>query len=296
MMPSTTVRWTLAGLIQLVAASSSAVGQVIAYEGFNYSAGTNLNGLNGGTGWGNAWSEPSFGTGNQNDLVPETIQAGSLTFGSLSTTGNRVVTGGRFSYDIRNLGTALGAAGTTRYASFLLRRDTVGPDPVNNGPDYGGLVFGDENNPNSLFVGKPGGGTLGNYALENGVGNGQVSTSRPEVLGTTALLVVRFDFTAGNDTFRLYVNPTPGGTEPSVADATKTDLNISSLIGVSISTGASAAWSVDEIRLGNTFADVVAPVPEPSSIALLLTGALAALWHYRRSVHRPHLHSRIVAA
>jgi hypothetical protein len=272
MVPTTTVRWTLAGLLILLA-SSPAIGQVIAYEGFNYAAGTNLNGLSGGTGWANAWSEPNFGTGNPSDNVPETIQAGSLT-------------GGRFSYDIRNLGTALGTAGTTRYASFLLRRDTIGPDPGNNGPDYGGLVFGDENNPNSLFVGKPGGGILGNYALENGNGSGQVSSTRPEVLGTTALLVVRFDFTAGNDTFRLYVNPTPGGIEPSAADAIKSDLNIASLVGVSISTGAAATWSVDEIRVGNTFADVVAPVPEPGSLGLLLAGGLAAVWHGRRSRRR----------
>jgi hypothetical protein len=275
-----------AGMVMLVAATSPAFGQVIAYEGFNYAAGTNLNGLNGGTGWANAWSEPSFGTGNPSDSVPETIQAGSLTFGSLITNGNRVVTGGRFSYDIRNLGTALGTAGTTRYASFLLRRDTIGPDPGNNGPDYGGLVFGDENNPNSLFVGKPGGGTVGNYALENGNGSGQVTSARPEVLGTTALLVVRFDFTAGNDTFRLYVNPIPGGTEPSVADAIKSDLNIATLVGVSISTGAAATWSVDEIRVGGTFADVVAPVPEPGSVALLLAGGLAAVWHGRRGRRR----------
>lgn len=279
---STTVRWALSGLALLLAASSPARGQVIAYEGFNYAAGSNLHMLNGGTGWGNAWSEPSFGTGNTSDLVPETIQAASLTFSSLATSGNRVVTGGRFSYDIRLLGSPLGAAGTTRYASFLLRRDTAGADPVNNGPDYGGLVFGDENFPNSLFVGKPGGGTVGNYALENGDGNGQVSSSRPEALGTTALLVVRFDFTAGNDTFRLYVNPTPGGTEPSIADALKSDINIGSFVGVSISTGAAATWSVDEIRVGNTFADVVTPVPEPGSIALLLTGGVAVAWYRRR--------------
>src|SRR5438105_8305310 len=162
MVASMTMRCTFAGLVMLVASGAPAIGQVIAYEAFNYAAGGNLNGLNGGIGWGNAWSEPSFGTGNPDDLVPETIQAGSLTFGSLSITGNRVVTGGRFSYDIRNLGSPLGTAGTTRYASFLIRRDTAGPDPVNNGPDYGGLIFGDENNPTSLFVGKPGGGTVGN--------------------------------------------------------------------------------------------------------------------------------------
>jgi len=276
------LRRTLAALLMVTATGTPAVGQVIAYEGFNYASGTNLNGLNGGSGWANAWSEPSFGTGNPDDNIPETIQAGSLTFGSLVTSGNRVVTGGRFSYDIRNLGTALGTAGTTRYASFLIRRDTTGPDPTNNGPDFGGLVFGDENNPNSLFVGKPGGGTVANFALENGNGSNQVASSRPETLGTTALLVVRFDFTAANDTFRLYVNPTPGATEPSVADALKNDLNIGTFVGVSISTGALANWSVDEIRLGNTFADVVAvPVPEPGSIVLTLSGGLAILWRRR---------------
>jgi hypothetical protein len=280
----TMLRRTLAALLMLAAIGTPAVGQQIAYDGFNYATGTNLNGFNGGSGWADVWSEPSFGTGNANDNVPETIQAGSLTFSNLATGGNRVVTGGRFSYDIRNLGTALGTAGTTRYASFLIRRDTAGPNPVNNGPDYGGLVFGDEHNPNSLFVGKPGGGSVTNFAMENGAGAGQVASSRPETLGTTALLVVRFDFTSANDTFRLYVNPAPGAAEPTVADATKNDLNMGMFVGVSISTGAAATWSFDEIRVGNNFADVI-PVPEPNTILLPLSGGLA-IWWRRRSRHR----------
>ena len=286
MRSSSAVRWAMAWCVVLAASDQRAFGQVIAYEGFNYAAGGNLHTLNGGTGWANAWVEPNFGTGSLNDNVPETIQAGSLSFGGLVTSGNRVFTGGRFSYDIRNLGTALGAAGTTRYASFLLRRDVVGPDPLSNGPDYGGVVFGDENSPNSLFVGKPGGGNLLNYALENGVGAGQISSTQPEVLGATALLVVRFDFTATNDTVRLYVNPA-GGAEPAVADAIKSDLNLSTFVGVSISTGAAARWSVDEIRVGITFADVT-PVPEPGSMGFILIGGLSALWcHVWRRQARP---------
>jgi len=269
-------------LALLIAALSSpqAAGQVVAYEGFGYNAGSNLNGLNGGSGWATAWSEPSFGTGDPNDNVAETVQAGSLTTGPLTTSGNRVVTGGKFSYDIRNLGTALGTAGTTRYASFLLRRDVAGPDPVNNGPDYGGLVFGDENNPNSLFVGKPGGGAVTNYSLENGNGSTQAPSALPEVLGTTALLVVRFDFSAGNDTIRLYVHPTPGSGEPAVAAATLTSLDLGTFVGVSISTGAAATWSLDEIRIGATFADVT-PVPEPSTALLAAGAGFTALWTRR---------------
>src|SRR5947209_2175225 len=77
----TPLRFALAGLVVVVVSGSPAVGQVIAYEGFNYPAGTNLNGLAGGTGWATPWSEPSFGTGDPNDNVAETIQAGSLSSG-----------------------------------------------------------------------------------------------------------------------------------------------------------------------------------------------------------------------
>jgi hypothetical protein len=276
------VRCVLAGFVVLAVSCPRVVAQVIAYEPFNYTAGANLNGLGGGTGWATVWSEPSFGLGNPNDDIPERIQAGGLSFGGLGVAGNSVVTGGRFSYDFRNLGTTLGTPGTTRYASFLLRRNTVGPDVGNNGPDYGGVVFGDENNPNSLFVGKPGGGNLINYALENGVGNGQVSSSKAEALGVVALLVARFDFTAGNDVLSLYVNPAVGAAEPSIADAIKSDMNLGTFIGVSISTGAFATWSVDELRVGNTYLDVTA-VPEPGSAALVLVTALSAVgFHARR--------------
>src|SRR5436190_15139736 len=91
MSSSTILRCTLAWLVVLAASGPRAAGQVITYDGFNYASGSNLNGLNGGTGWATAWSEPNFGTGNPIDNVPETIQTGSLSLGSLSTTGNRVV-------------------------------------------------------------------------------------------------------------------------------------------------------------------------------------------------------------
>src|SRR5262245_59602884 len=140
----TMLRRTLAALLMLAAIGTPAVGQEIAYDGFNYATGTNLNGFNGGSGWAGAWSEPSFGTGNSNDNVPETIQAGSLTFSSLATGGNRVVTGGRFSYDIRNLGAALGTAraGLPRIACVaetLSPRSGPGSPLTKNGPGDVGL-------------------------------------------------------------------------------------------------------------------------------------------------------------
>src|SRR5437764_5476910 len=102
----TPIRFALAGLVIVSVSSSPAAGQVVAYEGFNYPAGTNLNGLTGGTGCSTAWSELGFGSGDPNDNVAETIQTGSLSSVPLIVSGNRVVTGGKFSYDIRNLSTA----------------------------------------------------------------------------------------------------------------------------------------------------------------------------------------------
>ncbi len=83
------------------------------------------------------------------------------------------------------------------------------------------------------------------------------------------------DFTAGLDTFTLYVNPTPGGTQP-LSGAVKSDTDVGTISSLSLySTGA---FSVDEIRIGTTYADVVPsavlPIPEPSSLVLVTLGVL----------------------
>jgi len=64
---------------------------------------------------------------------------------------------------------------------------------------------------------------------------------------------MRADFLPGNDTFTLYTNPVPGAPEP-VNGVVKADLNlgVASKIGIY----SSGAFSVDEIRIGSTYADV----------------------------------------
>jgi hypothetical protein len=82
--------------------------------------------------------------------------------------------------------------------------------------------------------------------------------------------VLKADFTAGLDTFSLVANPTLPGPEPAFYDAVKNDFNIGQVNGITIySTGH---FSVDEIRWGETYADVT-PVPEPATV--LLAGAAA---------------------
>ena len=71
--------------------------------------------------------------------------------------------------------------------------------------------------------------------------------------GDTSLLVVKADLREGRDEFTLFVNPVVGEGEPTEG-ITKADINIGEIRGIGI--GASEQISVDEIRWGDTFADV----------------------------------------
>jgi hypothetical protein len=206
-----------------------AAGAITATEGFNYAAGAALNGQNGGSGFGGNWAGSTL----------YTIGSGSLTdpTGLTISTGNSVVAGvasGNRDAE-RTLTSPLGTAGTTAYVSFLLQpQGTVGA-----GFDSGhfGLIL--ENSGaflSSLYIGKPGSGAPNPnlYVLENIGGAGQQATSVVPVSGQTVLMVVRADFTAGNDTFRLYINPPTNGIEPSIANASKTDLDVGTVTTIDI--------------------------------------------------------------
>jgi len=68
--------------------------------------------------------------------------------------------------------------------------------------------------------------------------------------------VMRIDFLAGNDSIRLYVNPVPGGSEPSTPSAMTSAFDLGLL--VSARPTGPGAYSFDEIRAGSTFASVTA--------------------------------------
>jgi hypothetical protein len=179
----------------------------------------------------------------------------------------------------RNLASPLGAAGQTKYVSVLLRPEGI----LNQGNSNGflGLVLESPTEP-EVFFGKPGGGAIGQYVVEDRGGTGQFASNTPAVVNQTALLVLKAQFTQQNDVFTLYVNPTPGGPEPA-SGVVKNDSNLGTVNGLTIySTGA---FSVDEIRVGDTFADVT-PVPEPSSAAAVgVASLLLARRRPRRRIH-----------
>ncbi len=249
---------------------------LIAYEGFDYEpVGGDLSGLNGGSGFAGSWTPGGFNASISNNYD---IQNDSLSFGALLTSGRstRTLAVGAIAGVSRNLADPLGLSNETVYLSFLVQPEGTLHGGAFNG--FLGLIFEQGGEP-ELFVGKPGGGAINQYVLEDRGGSRQHSSGLVTEILETALLVVKAEFAAaGNDKFTLYVNPTPGGAEPA-SGTIKNDADAGFVTGLTIY--SSGAFRLDEIRLGETFADVT-PIPEPGTIALLFAVAPVMGWFCRR--------------
>ena len=279
------VTFTLAALTVLAAGRASDAA-LLAYEGFDYAVGSDVSGQSGGTGFSGPWAPGGFNASISDHLD---VAAGSVPFGLLLTNGNRAASGptNAIAGVTRPLAVPVGADGTTRYFSVVLRPEgTLGAGAFNG---FFGVTLESAGEP-ELYFGKPGDGAIGQYVVEDRGGAGQVSSGVAAVVGQAALLVLKAQFNAGNDVFTLYVNPTPGAPEP-VAGAVKSDSNVGPVTGLTVySTGA---FSVDELRMGDTFADVTPAVPEPAAAICLCLAAAGSLLGRHRARPRGHLPRRI---
>ena len=159
----------------------------------------------------------------------------------------------------------------------------IRPDSAPDTDDYYGLQLFSNNGGNDLFIGKTGASL--NYGLEvsqNGVFTQSLSATAA-TQGEGVLLVARVDFNADTtagapETFSLYVNPTPGAAEPTMADA-MLSFDLGAQNGLAFNSGNGASVSFDELRIGTTYASVTPanPVPEPASAALVACGGLLLL-------------------
>lgn len=267
-----------------LAANHASAQSLQIYEGFNYTAGLTLDGnggLNGGTGGGgNAWGE--WGISANSSYV---ITSGSLTdpTSTLLTSGNQVSTSvASAGFDGRyfNYISGQGTPGDNVYYSILIQPTNLGTQgQTGSGSDGGfGLQLFGGGGQNGVFVGVN--GSNPNWALQEGTITSASGVAA--VSGVTAFLAVEVEYGVSSDTELLYVNPTPGAAQPGTPSATLT-YNIGNQNGLGLNTFNGALASYDELRGGTTWAAVTpAAVPEPSTIALVGFGALAAMLIRRR--------------
>ena len=264
-----------------------ASGALAAYEGFDYAAGTSLVGQNGGTGFAGAWGTTGGAA---------TIQSPGMTYDSLVTSGNGLfVDGSAGSVAIfRDLVSPRGADGTTTWISLTHVR--TGPEggtaSPTGGPSYlrpVNLALFDAGT--ERFALGEGTRTTGDEDVWGIVARGSVSNPATvwtdDTIEVDSFALLRIDHGVGDvDTAYLWINPSLL-LEPSTltADATTTTNftfnRIRPFAGNPSGVNPAAQGLIDEIRIGDTFFDV-APVPEPSTYALLGMGALAFAFGFRR--------------
>ncbi|HEX8203061.1 MAG TPA: PEP-CTERM sorting domain-containing protein [Isosphaeraceae bacterium] len=252
---------------------------IIAYDGFaNGTPGLDLVGNDGGTGFNSPWLPGGF---NASQFANYDIGAGSLASNNLSTSGNRATTASTTSIaGLRRVLSRTIGPNETFYLSVLLRPEgTVGEGAF--GGFFGLYLDSTNGDANDLYLGKP--GEFNQYALETRGGTGRSLSNFTAVSGQTTLLTLKGELRTGTDLLTLWVNRPLGGGDPTSFDAQKADLDLVSFNALVIySTGA---FSIDEIRIGQTYADVtpaVAAVPEPSTLLSAASGVTGLLLVARR--------------
>jgi len=198
----------------------------LAYDGFAYPPNTPLEGLQGGTGWQTPWNVqsentnlPGFEIASANPLSWLDLQtSGNYTSGGLAylTAGRRLNTSstGSFSNWLSPDGT-IGKAGTTLWASILLRKNQNSDEPVAAIWHESNLQWCDGCTSNKVAVGY--------FGASSNVGGQRRWTLRiqdqfyptavPMVPNETVLLVVKFEFQAGSTSVSLFVNPAALGND-----------------------------------------------------------------------------------
>lgn len=263
---------------------------IVAYEGFDYSAG-DLNTRNGGSGWGGAWSAN----------VSADVVSSDLTYGNLDTTGGSVaVTGGANHFGgaraIDLITPGLLANGTELWFSMMMGYNAAG----NRSNSQLTLVLGDESmktaNGTIMYnfptVGATGlGVTLGRFGTNGKIVATQIgdTTNDNNSFGTGQATTVLEPTLTTNVDYRFVVGRITWGAIEDMIDIflPGTDLALGSVhstltVNVNQSGYDTVSWRrgdgvvLDEIRFGSSYA-AVSPIPEPRAALLGGLGLLALL-------------------
>ena len=228
-----------------------------AYEPFNYSTGAGV--LTNGT----AVTGPGF-SGNWTCGAPGNIGAG-LTYPGLPGTNNAL-----FSASGRQFASLTSPLSSgTKWISFLFYASG------NMGGNIDGVYFPNGNSTCLWF----GFGLAASSETQGQMGIGSMTTDGTDAqgvtplqqvglgtYGSTYLIVLKIDFnTSGaNDTVTVYANPVVNASVPGVAaGGTCSSYDVGTISGIGLNVQGVANITVDEIRVGDTYGDVVGYVSTP---------------------------------
>lgn len=293
--------------------ASTSRGSLLIYEGFDYTAGSTLNAItpNASTiGFDQSTAYAGTNVGNY------TVQSGSLTFGSLQTTGGSVAFPTGTSVASGKLSLASSYTGTL-WSSYLVTLSTRSTSLTTDGA----LMRISDSTGNAgerfnSFADSRSGST--NVAV--GYDATSTSTGNPLTLSTTYIIIAKFtnvgtgltttttgqssiwalteaqfgNFILGGGTEAYLNSATVTGTATGVT-ARGSDANVTSGT-YSLTTGNFAALvavndvgAFDELRFGTTLVDVT-PIPEPAALGVIAGASVLAgsLLRRRRAIHSRH--------
>jgi hypothetical protein len=234
----------LFALVLSLAVNASAA--LIVYDGFDYPAGS-LGTRAGGLGWsaGVAWDGA------------QSVTSPGLEWPGLPVAGNKVTSTSTASFRLMPAG--FSALNRTIWISFLCQNSAT--------PSWCGISPFNGSGSEALFIGKPDGSAYWGLALYNSMNDsGGVTGSKLSTVpvGELAFFVVRIINGAAGSRITAWIDPDLGK-EPSAATAFYDSETAGEKTGrvpfdrIRIS-GAGQALFYDELRIGDTYADVAASV------------------------------------
>jgi CxxC motif-containing protein (DUF1111 family) len=254
----------------LVALTSTSQAGLDAYEPFDYATS-----IPNGTA-----STASGFIGNWTCGKTPTIAAG-MTYTDLPTAHGSLVIAGTGGRQFVSLSSPLSSG--TKWISFLFNQ------AGNNGTDICGLYF--PNGGTGLFFGY---GFAAITGTQGKLGLGSMNTVGTAPLGATSLassftgtygttpylvaLKIDFNTSGANDTVTVYLNPTANASSPGVAATyTVTTFDVGTITGIGFQkAGGAADVKADEIRVGDSYADVVGGGSVVAPTAPVITGLAPA--------------------
>lgn len=221
-----------------------AAASLVGYEGFGYSNGSALNGASGGSGFSANWVAESGVTASGTGLSYANLPAGSA--GS-ATVGSASVAGTYRSFANR--------AGTDTWVAFLFRRDSSDNGDANLVIGSGAVSFFGLPGTGGLRIGSGGATSRLTIGLASGFAVSVNDPVTPEAaIGRTRLILVHLDYSSTTAlTMHVYLDPDltqPLGSPNQSVAFTLEALDRVALLG-------STGFTVDEIRVGDLFQDVV---------------------------------------